>query len=174
MTHQIHGRVQIEVPPEADLVACPNETRESGISDVEAVIEIDRVAPDPESPLEVESGPPDGIELSHEEKAAQRLDRRALFVDPGEDLSAEPQMRTKGASQSKRDGRLIKGIAVPSSAQKVIRFTAGAETQPKPEASPTAVLHLDQSWRRLLRSNPWYGDQSSGKCQQEGRNCHLE
>ena len=65
-------------------------------------------------------------ELSDEERAAERGDRVALFVEPGEDLSAETQVRANRATGAEGDRRLIEEAAIAWT-RDVVRLAACAQ-----------------------------------------------
>ena len=92
MTHQIDHRIEVDPAAEAELVAGPNQRREPGVSGTIPILEIDRVASDADPALQVEPGGGRGVELGDEEGAAERFDRGAVLVDPGQDLAAKAEV----------------------------------------------------------------------------------
>ena len=92
MTHEIDHRIEIDAAAQAELVARPHQTGEPGVSGAVPVLEIDRVAPNAESALEVEPGGGRGVKLGDEEGAAERFDRGSVLVDPGQDLAAKAEV----------------------------------------------------------------------------------
>ena len=85
--HQIDHRIEVEAATQAQLVPCAEQPGEPGVSDIEAVVEVERVAADPKAALEVESGralpsPRRGrVEVAGQTTQAEMLSARST---PGE------------------------------------------------------------------------------------------
>src|SRR5687768_3607448 len=156
MAHQIDAGIQEKPPPQPELVAGPDQSGETCVSLVVPVIEAYRVATDAGPALEVQTGAGPGIELGYEECAAQRFDSWADWVDPGENLGAQPEMLADGAAQPEGDGRLVEHIAVPDAGLEIERFAPRTQAETQPETAPAGFAHragygyLHQPVRRLL------------------------
>jgi hypothetical protein len=88
MTHQVHHWIHIEMAAESELIADAHQSGEAGVSDIETVIELNGVAADAESALQVEPSRPERVDLRHHKQTAQGFDCVRLVVDPGENFPA--------------------------------------------------------------------------------------